>query len=110
MDVELRHLRCLMAIVDAAGFTGAAAELRVSQPSVSRTLAALENALGVRLLRRTGREVLPTAAGERVLVRARRVLAEVEELTHEARSGGGLLRVGHAWSAGGEHTPEFQRR
>jgi DNA-binding transcriptional LysR family regulator len=110
MNVELRHLRCLIAIVDAGGFTGAAAELGLSQPAVSRTLAALEDALGVRLLRRTSREVLPTAAGQRVLTRARRVLAEVEDLGREARSGGGRVRVGHAWATVGERTPEFQHR
>src|SRR5512133_1922916 len=104
MDVELRHLRCFIAVVDAGGFTGAAAELGLSQPTVSRTLAALEDALGVRLLRRTSREVLPTAAGERVLARARRVLAEVDDLGREARSGGDRLRVGHAWAAAGERT------
>ena len=110
MEVELRHLRCLVAIVDAGGFTGAATEIGVSQPSVSRALAALEVVLGVRLLRRTSREVLLTAAGERVLARARRVLADVEELAREASGGDGWLRVGHAWAAMGEHTVEFQRR
>jgi hypothetical protein len=42
MDVELRHPRCLIAIVDAGGFTGAAAQLHLSQPAMSRTLAGLE--------------------------------------------------------------------
>ncbi|HLU54032.1 MAG TPA: LysR family transcriptional regulator [Pseudonocardia sp.] len=110
MDVEVRHLRCLVAIVDAGGFTGAAAQLGVTQPSVSRALAALEEALGVRVLRRTSREVLLTAAGERVLARARRVLAEVDDLVEEARSGHTRLRLGHAWAAIGEHTVELQRR
>ena len=110
MDVELRHLRALAAIVDASGFTGAAAELGVSQPAVSRTLAGLENALGVRLLRRTSRELVLTAAGERVLAHARRVLAEVDDLVREARGGHARLRIGHAWAAMGEHTVEFQRR
>jgi DNA-binding transcriptional LysR family regulator len=110
MDVELRHLRCLVAIVDAGGFTGAAAQLGVTQPSVSRALASLEDALGVRVLRRTSREVVLTAAGERVLARARRVLAEVEDLAQEARSGHTRLRLGHAWAALGEHTVELQRR
>ena len=64
----------------------------------------------MRLLRRTSREVLPTAAGERVLARARRVLAEVEDLARETRSGGERLRVGHAWAAVGERTSEFQHR
>ncbi len=110
MDVELRHLRALAAIVDASGFTGAAAELGVSQPAVSRALAALESVLGVRLLRRTSREVVLTAAGERVLTHARRVLAEVDDLVSAARGGHTRLRIGHAWAAMGEHTVEFQRR
>ncbi|GAA5176502.1 LysR family transcriptional regulator [Pseudonocardia eucalypti] len=110
MDVELRHLRCLVAIADAGGFTDAAVRLGVTQPSVSRALAALEDALGVRVLRRTSREVVLTSAGERVLARARRVLAEVDDLVGEARSGHTRLRLGHAWAALGEHTVELQRR
>jgi DNA-binding transcriptional LysR family regulator len=110
MDVELRHLRCLVAIVDHGGFTGAAAELGLSQPAVSRGLAALERALGVRLLRRTSREVVPTTAGERVLARARRLLVDAEDLVRDARGGINRLRIGHAWAAMGEHTVEFQRR
>jgi DNA-binding transcriptional LysR family regulator len=110
MSVELRHLRVLVAVVDAPGFTGAAAELGVSQPAVSRTLAALEDVLEVRLLRRTSRELVLTAAGERVLARARRVLADVDDLVREARGGHPRLRIGHAWAAMGEHTVEFQRR
>jgi DNA-binding transcriptional LysR family regulator len=110
MDVELRHLRCLVAVVDHGGFTGAAAGLGVSQPAVSRGIAALERGLGVRLLRRTSREVAPTAAGERVLVRARRLITDVEDLVRDARGGSGTLRIGHAWAAMGGHTVEFQRR
>jgi DNA-binding transcriptional LysR family regulator len=110
MDVELRHLRCLVAIVDNGGFTGAAAELGLSQPAVSRGLAALERRLGVRLLRRTSREVVTTPAGERVLVRARRLLTDVEDLVRDAQGRVGRLRIGHAWAAMGEHTVEFQRR
>lgn len=110
MDLEIRHLRCLAAVVDHGGFTGAAAELGVSQPAVSRGIAALERALGVRLLRRTSREVGLTAAGERVLARARRVMTDVEDLIRDARVESATLRVGHAWGAIGAHTVEFQRQ
>jgi DNA-binding transcriptional LysR family regulator len=110
MDVELRHLRCLIAIVDTGSFTDAALELGISQPAASRTLATLETVLGTRLLRRTSREVVLTAAGVRVLARARRVVAEVEDLTREAKTGDGRLRLGHAWAAIGVHTLDFQRR
>ncbi|WP_328500423.1 LysR family transcriptional regulator [Streptomyces sp. NBC_00457] len=110
MDVELRQLRCLVAIVDEGTFTDAALALDVSQAAVSRTLASLENALGVRLLRRTSREVTPTGAGVRVVAHARRVLAEVDDLVREAASGHAQLRIGYAWSALGRHTVAFQRR
>lgn len=110
MDVDLRQLRCLVAVVDHGGFTGAAGELGVSQPAVSRGVAALERQLGVRLLRRTSREVVPTAAGERVLARARRLITDVEDLVRDARGGSGTLRIGHAWAAMGGHTVEFQHR
>jgi DNA-binding transcriptional LysR family regulator len=110
MNVELRHLRCLVAIADAGTFTDAAIDLGVSQAAVSRNVLALENMLGVRLLHRTSRQVSPTTAGVRILVHARQVLAAADALVAAAASGHGRLRVGHAWSAMGRHTREFQRR
>ncbi|QKZ23555.1 LysR family transcriptional regulator [Streptomyces chartreusis] len=110
MDVELKQLRCLVAIVDEGTFTDAAIALGVSQAAVSRSLASLERALGVRLLRRTSREVTPTGTGLRVMAHARRVLGEVDGLVREATSGHARLRMGYAWAALGRHTPAFQRR
>src|ERR1044072_565752 len=110
MDVELRQLRCLVAIVDEGTFTDAAIALGVSQAAVSRTLASLERALGVRLLRRTSRTVTPTGTGLRGGAQAPRVLGEVDHLIREATSGHTRLRIGYAWSALGSHTPAFQRR
>jgi DNA-binding transcriptional LysR family regulator len=110
MGVELRQLRCLVAIVDAGTLTDAARELGVSQAAVSRTLAALEGELGSRLLRRTARQVTVTAAGQRVLVRARRLLSDVDQLVAEAGGAATQVRIGHAWSAMGRHTLDFQRR
>lgn len=108
--MDLRQLRCLVAIVDEGTFTDAALALGVSQAAVSRTLASFERALGVRLLRRTSREVTPTPTGLRVLAHARRVLAEVDDLVRDATSGHAHLRMGYAWSALGRHTLAFQRR
>lgn len=103
-------MRCLVAIVDEGSFTDAAVALGVSQAAVSRTLASLERALGVRLLRRTSREVTPTATGLRVVAQARRVLGEVADLVREATSGHTRVRIGYVWSALGRHTLAFQRR
>ncbi len=108
--MELRHLRSLVGVIDAGTFTDAAIELGISQTAVSRNVAALELALGVRLLHRTTRSVELTPAGERVTRHARRALSIVADLRQEALAGGGTIRIGYAWSALGRHTPEFQRR
>jgi DNA-binding transcriptional LysR family regulator len=110
MDLELRQLRCLVAIVDAGTFTDAAIDLGVSQAAVSRNLQALEQVLGVRLLHRTSRSVTPTTAGVHALAQARQILAAADNLVAEAATGHTTLRIGHAWSAMGRHTREFQRR
>lgn len=109
-SLELRHLRCLVAIVDTGSFTDAAIELRLSQATVSRTLIALERLLGVRVLHRTSRTVSPTAAGVQILAHAYHMLAEADEIVHLAATGQSRLQIGHTWSALGRHTSEFQRR
>jgi len=110
MDPEVRQLRALLAVVDTGTFTGAADVLGVSQASVSRTVAALERALGARVLHRTTREVSLTAVGARVVGHARRVLEEVSGIRRAAEDARGELRIGYAWSALGRHTTVVQRR
>jgi DNA-binding transcriptional LysR family regulator len=87
MNIKLRQLRCLVAIAEAGSFTDAAVDLGISQAAASCTLASLESALGVRLLRRTTRDVTLTAAGSRVLAHARRALAAADDVVREAAAG-----------------------
>lgn len=108
--LELKHLRYLVAIVDTGSFTDAAIELGVSQAAVSRNLLALERILGVRLLHRTSRTIAATSEGVQALARSRALLSGAEELVTEASTGHSRLHIGHAWSAFGRHTTEFQRR
>ena len=96
MNVELRQLRSLVAIVDAGSFTDAAIDLAVSQAAVSRTLASLEAALGVRLLRRTTRDVTLTAAGNRVTQAVFRCLACGHQANADANAARNILRTGLA--------------
>jgi DNA-binding transcriptional LysR family regulator len=110
MDPEVRQLRALLAVVDAGTFTGAADVLGVSQASVSRTVVALERALGARVLHRTTRAVSLTPVGTQVVGHARRVLEEVAAIRRAAKQARGDLRVGYAWSALGRHTTTVQRR
>lgn len=110
MSIELRQLRCLVAIGESGSFTDAAIDLGVSQAAVSRNLAALESSLGIRLVQRTTRSVALTSAGERTVRHARRVLSGLADLEKDAHSGGSTLRIGYTWAALGKHTVEFQRR
>ena len=110
MNLELRHLRALVAVDDARTFTDAAISLGTSQASVSRSVATLEHTLGVRVFQRTTRSVTPTAAGQRIIEHARRVLDEAKLLEEAARDHAGELRVGYAWSALGGRTIALQRR
>ncbi len=110
MNLELRHLRALVAVDEARTFTDAAISLGTSQAGVSRAVAALESTLGVRVFQRTTRSVTPTAAGQRIIEHARRVLNEAKLLEEAARDHAGELRVGYAWSALGSRTIALQRR
>ncbi|HEY1548229.1 MAG TPA: LysR family transcriptional regulator [Kofleriaceae bacterium] len=76
-DLELRHLRVFVAVVEAGSHTRAARELGLSQSTVSETLASLERAVGVALFRKSP---ALTTAGEVVLEHARRILALTGEL------------------------------
>lgn len=81
---RLESMRVFVAVADGKGFASAARRLRMSAPSVTRAVAALEAHLGVRLFQRTTRLVRLTEAGARFAVDARRILAEVEEAERSA--------------------------
>ncbi len=109
MDVQLRQLQTLVAVVDAGTFTDAATVLGVSQAAVSRSIGSLEAVLGTRLLQRTTRHVALTGTGNRVLTHARRILDEVAVLRQVAQESRTELRVGYAWAALGKHTRRLQK-
>lgn len=107
--MDLRHVRAFVAVVDEGTFTDAARELGLTQASVSRSVAALEAELGVRLLQRSTRHVALTSAGTKVLDSARRVLDEVAHLRRIAAESLTELRIGYAWAALGKHTRRVQK-
>lgn len=72
--MDLRQLRCFLAVADRGSFTRAAASLHVSQPALSLTIARLEADLGTRLFHRGDRFVRTTEAGERLIGHARGLL------------------------------------
>lgn len=109
MDIQLRQLRTLVAVVDAGTFTDAATALGVSQATVSRSVAALEATLGTRVLHRTTRHVALTPTGTRVVAGARRIVEELARMQQVAEQSRTELRVGYAWAALGRHTRWVQK-
>jgi len=97
VTVRLDHLEIFAQIVRAGGFRAAAAERGVSSSVMSQTMAALEQALGIRLLNRTTRSIAATEAGERLLKRLRPALDDIRlalvELDQLREQPSGTLRI-----------------
>jgi len=94
LDLEL--LRSFVSVVDAGGFTRAGERVHRTQSTVSQQIKRLEEDVGQPLLNRSGKDVMPTEAGERLLSYARRLLSLAEEARDVlARPGNeGAIRLG----------------
>jgi DNA-binding transcriptional LysR family regulator len=94
-----RHLamEIFVRVIDTGSFSGAARQMQLGQPAVSKAVAQLEDWLGVRLLLRSTRSMTATEAGQSFYVRAKRALEETEEAVLAARGAGagltGKLRI-----------------
>ncbi len=100
---DLAALKLYTRVARLGSFSAAARECGLSQSQVSRTVAELEQDLGVRLLSRTTRAVVPTQAGTVFLERVEPLLAGLEDAEHSVRDGGefrGLLRMSMPTSFG----------
>jgi LysR family cyn operon transcriptional activator len=76
--MELRHLRYFLALAERLNFTQAAAQVHVTQSTLSHQISQLEEELGQQLFDRTGRRVTITASGELFLSKAIKALAEID--------------------------------
>ena len=77
--MDTQNLRAFRAVAEQASFSGAASQLHLTQPAVSKRIATLEQQLGCRLFDRIGRRVSLTEAGRALLPKARRILQEVTD-------------------------------
>jgi len=84
-ELDLRALRYFVAAAEELHFTRAAARLFIAQQALSRDIGRLERVLGTQLFTRTTRRVALTPAGERLLVRARELLALHDATLRELR-------------------------
>lgn len=94
----LRQLEYFVAVAEASSFRGAAERLRVSQPTLTNQILALEQALGLGLFERSRAGTLQTVASRELLPTARRVLEESQGLVDQAqalsRGPAGTYRLG----------------
>lgn len=107
MMIDLEDMRVFVEVVEHGGFSRAAASLGVSKSVVSRRIAAMEQDLGARLLRRTTRGMSPTEAGLEFKARAERILADYaqarEAVARESGQMVGRLRISAPLSFGTRH-------
>src|SRR5687767_7882625 len=84
MPMDLNHVSAFVRVVQDGSFTAAAKALGLPKSSVSRSIAQLEQDLGVRLLHRTTRKLHLTDAGTAFHNRVSRALADIDEATSAA--------------------------
>jgi len=96
--MNLRDLKYLVALADHRHFGKAADASFVSQPTLSTQIRKLEDELGVALVERAPRKVMLTPIGREIVDRARRIIAEVEQMGEVARRSrdpeAGTVRLG----------------
>lgn len=111
---DLRQMRSFVTLAETLHFGRAAELLHLSQPPLSRQIAALEKSLGVQLLERHTRQTRLTYAGQRFLEDARAALAAFDQACENARraqSGElGELKVGFMMHAAFTVVPALTRR
>jgi DNA-binding transcriptional LysR family regulator len=98
MDVSLKSLHQLLTVARCGSFSRAAAELYISQPALSRSIAALEKRYKMQVFNRIGHGVLPTAAGAQVIAQAELLLQTMRtfesNIGHLASGAAGTLKLG----------------
>src|SRR6266508_5775 len=116
LGVELRHLAALKALADEGSFGRAADSLGYTQSAVSQQIAALERAVGMRLVERPGgpRPVSLTEAGRLLLRHAESITARLRaaqaDLNALAQGEAGALRIGTLQSVGAQVLPTVMQR
>src|SRR5262245_64230664 len=96
--LKLSDLRLFQAVLERGGMAKAAAHLNLSQPAVSKSIAALEHVVGFRLLDRTAKGVAPTMFGEALVSGSLAVFDELKQslarIADLANPDQGSLRIG----------------
>ncbi len=113
-EISLDRLRTLIAIADLGSFAAAAQSLHLAPPTISLHVSELEARIGAPLLSRTRGNVRPSAIGEVLIERARRLLADVEatldDVERQVQGLAGRVRLGASTGAFAHLLPQVLAR
>ncbi|BFM48117.1 LysR family transcriptional regulator [Marinomonas sp. THO17] len=112
--IDIAELLTFIKVAETASFSEAADKLFVTQPAISKRIAALESNLGVKLFDRIGRQVLLTEAGHNLLPKARKMAEDLEDIkrsmTLQMQDVSGELRISTSHHVGLHRLPESLKR
>lgn len=112
--MELNSLRAFICVAETGSFSRASEHLYITQPAVSKRIAALESELDTTLFDRIGRQISLTESGQTLLPRARHILLEIEDsrriLRNLSNHVGGHLKIGTSHHIGLHHLPPVLRQ
>jgi DNA-binding transcriptional LysR family regulator len=108
--MDMRQLKHFVAVAERGNMVGAARMVHVTQSTLSKSVAALEERLGVRLFNRGPRGVTPTAYGEKLLTHAKLILSQARRTEEDIRAlvdgTGGHVRIGFGANFAGFMLPQ----
>jgi DNA-binding transcriptional LysR family regulator len=108
--VKLSQLKALVTVAETGSFSEAALRINVSQSTVSHSIAAMEDALGVVLIHRGRQKATLTPVGDRICTQAQQVLSLIDDMGREAACArgveGGQVRIAAFRSMASEILPE----
>ena len=111
--MDIQNLHAFIKVSETASFSKAAEQLHLTQPAVSKRIAALEQELGTALFERSGKEIRLTVAGKALLSSARKILEALEEsrriINNLSGKVAGQLRLGTSHHVGLHHLPPVLR-
>ncbi|MEK7223920.1 MAG: LysR family transcriptional regulator [Pseudomonadota bacterium] len=89
--MDISALQAFIAVAESGSFSRAGERIFLTQPAVSKRIAALEQDIGARLFDRVGRKIHLTPAGEALLLRTRAVLGELEDIKRDITNLSGTI-------------------
>ena len=111
--MDFQNLKAFISVAETGSFSVASEQLYLTQPAISKRIAALEHELNSELFDRIGRQISLTEAGKALLPRARQILLEVEDSQREihnlSNKVSGTLRIGTSHHIGLHRLPPVLR-